>query len=305
MKCRHCSAALELTMVDLGTAPPSNAYLAEEQLQAAEAWYPLRVLVCERCWLVQTADFLRATELFNADYAYLSGVSSSWVRHCERYVAGTVRRFGLDRNNRVVEVAANDGTLLEHVKTVGIPCIGIEPTANSAAVARKKGIEIIEDFFGVRLAGELVTRGEQADLIVANNVLAHVPDVNDFIAAFAMLLRPDGVATFEFPHLLQLIEKGQFDTIYHEHFSYLSLTAVVRLFEDNGLTVFDVEEHSTHGGSLRVFAQRSSTGRHRVEPTVQALLQREAIAGVTTASYYAELQAMAERIKDDFLSFLI
>jgi len=269
MKCRHCAAPLTLPLVDLGTAPPSNAYLTAEALQRPERRFPLRVLVCERCWLVQTEDFTDAHELFDADYAYFSGVSTSWVAHAERYVTDMVQRFGLHAGSRVVEVAANDGYLLQYVKARGIPCTGVEPTASTAAAARAKGIEVVQDFFGRRLASEMVAKGLQADLMAANNVLAHVPDINDFAAGFATLLKPGGVATFEFPHLLRLMDEAQFDTIYHEHFSYLSLTAVRAVFEGAGLQVFDVQELPTHGGSLRVFAQRADAAAHPVSPAVE------------------------------------
>ena len=304
MKCRHCAAELSLPLVDLGMAPPSNAYLTAEALQRPERRFPLRVLVCERCWLVQTEDFTDAHELFDADYAYFSGVSTSWLAHAERYVGDMATRFGLHAGSRVVEVAANDGYLLQYVKARGIPCTGVEPTASTAAAARAKGIEVVQDFFGRRLAAEMVARGLQADLMAANNVLAHVPDINDFAAGFATLLKPHGVATFEFPHLLRLMAEAQFDTIYHEHFSYLSLTAVQAVFEGAGLQVFDVQELPTHGGSLRVFAQRAQGGAHAPLPSVQAMLHRETEAGVRTAAYYRGLQPRAERIRDDLLRFL-
>jgi SAM-dependent methyltransferase len=305
MKCRHCGSELELPLVDLGSAALSNAYLTVQTLKAPEKWFPLRVLVCERCWLVQTEDIAQAEELFNADYAYFSGFSSSWLAHCERYVTDMVARFRLDADSHVVEVAANDGYLLQYVQALNIPCTGVEPTASTAAGARAKGIPIVEDFFGVRLARELAVQGKHADLTVANNVLAHVPDINDFVAGFAVLLKPQGVATFEFPHLLKLIADSQFDTIYHEHFSYLSLTSVDRIFTANGLTVFDVEEHPTHGGSLRVFAQRSDTGRHSRDAKVDELLDRECQVGMTTAPYYAGFQAKTDKVKNDFLLFLL
>ncbi|MBM4009027.1 MAG: class I SAM-dependent methyltransferase [Planctomycetes bacterium] len=304
MKCRHCGAELSLPLVDLGMAPPSNAYLTVEALQRPERRFPLRVLVCERCWLVQTEDFTDADELFDADYAYFSGVSTSWLAHAERYVADMIARFGLHARSRVVEVAANDGYLLQYVKARGIPCTGVEPTASTAAAARAKGIEIVQDFFGRRLAEAMAGRGLQADLMSANNVLAHVPDINDFVAGFATLLKPGGVATFEFPHLLRLMAEAQFDTIYHEHFSYLSLTAVRSVFERVGLQVFDVQEWPTHGGSLRVFAQRTDAAAHAVTPAVGQMLGRETEAGVRTAAYYRGLQPRAERIRDDLLKFL-
>ena len=305
MKCRHCDASLHLSLVDLGSAPPSNAYLTASALNAPEKWFPLRVLVCRSCWLVQTEDFAQANELFDAHYAYFSGFSTSWLAHCERYVADVTTRFGLNAQSHVVEVAANDGYLLQYVKARGIPCTGVEPTASTADEARKKGIPIVEDFFGRRLAKSFADQGRQADLTAANNVLAHVPDINDFVAGFSILLKPTGVSTFEFPHLLRLVEENQFDTIYHEHFSYLSLTAVAKIFAANGLTVFDVETLPTHGGSLRVYAQRSDTGRKPVGERVAALLACETAAGMSTPAFYEGYQAKVNRVKDDFLAFLI
>lgn len=306
MHCRHCAAPVTRVMADLGTAPPSNAYLSAAALQLPERWYPLRVLVCEHCWLVQTEDFAQAHDLFDADYAYFSSFSSSWLAHAQAYVEAMVQRFGLGAHSQVVEIAANDGYLLQYVAQRGIPCLGIEPTASTAAAARAKGIPVVERFFGVALAQELVAQGRSADLIAANNVLAHVPDINDFVAGFATLLQPTGVATFEFPHLLPLVQQCQFDTLYHEHFSYLSLTAVQRIFAANGLAVFDVQELPTHGGSLRVFAQRSDAGAPRpTEHAVAALLAREAQAGVCSADFYSDFQRQALRIKRELLSFLI
>ena len=305
MKCRHCQTELELSLIDLGAAPPSNAYLTQQTLHMPEKYFPLRVLVCSECWLVQTEDYAGADELFSADYAYFSSFSTSWLKHAEYYVAEMVQRFALDKNSHIVEVAANDGYLLQYAKALSIPCLGIEPTTSTANAARTKGIEIVEEFFGVRLAEQLVAQGKQADLTAANNVLAHVPDINDFVSGFAALLKPAGVATFEFPHLLNLVEQNQFDTIYHEHYSYLSLIAVKRIFERNGLNVFDVEELPTHGGSLRVYAQRIDTGKREVSPKVAKLLAREIAAGMSSAAFYAGFQASADRVKNDFLSFLI
>ena len=292
-------------MVDLGTAPPSNAYLTEERLHNPEKWYPLRVLVCEQCWLAQTEDFADRESLFGADYAYFSSFSTTWLHHAKRYVALVTERFGLNKDSYVVEIAANDGYLLQYVKERGIPCLGVEPTAGTAAVARTRGIPVIEEFFGSELAEKLAKQGKQADLLVANNVLAHVPDINDFLGGFSLLLKPEGVVTFEFPHLLRLVADNQFDTIYHEHFSYLSLTAVNRIFAARALTVFDVEEFSTHGGSLRVYAQRSDTGRFPVGTRVGKVFQDEKAAGMCTARYYAGFQDKANRVKNDFLTFLL
>ncbi len=304
MNCRHCHRPLGLNFLDLGSAPPSNAYLDDAALRAPEAWFPLRLLVCETCWLVQTEDHAGREALFTDDYAYFSSFSGSWVGHARAYVEAMASRFGLGPGACVVEVAANDGYLLQHVRERGIPCYGIEPTASTAAAARAKGIEIVERFFGVALAEELAGEGRQADLVAANNVLAHVPDINDFVAGHARLLKPAGVATFEFPHLMHMVAGNQFDTAYHEHYSYLSLTAVSRIFEANGLSVFDVEEIQTHGGSLRVFAQRAG-GPQAVGARVGELLAREQAAGMTTPSFYAGFQAAAERVKDDLLGFLL
>jgi SAM-dependent methyltransferase len=305
MKCRHCGTELTLPLIDLGTAPPSNAYLTEIALHAPEKWYPLRVLVCKECWLAQTEDFAQAEELFSADYAYFSSYSDTWLRHAEQYVAKMVERFGLAQESFVVEVAANDGYLLQYVQARGIPCLGVEPTASTAMAARAKGIVITNEFFGENLARKLAAQGKQTDLIVANNVLAHVPDINDFVRGFTTLLKPQGVATFEFPHLLRLVKECQFDTIYHEHYSYLSLTAVQRIFTHNGLALFDIEELPTHGGSLRVYAQSAVTGGQSVNSRVTELVKREDDAGMTTPAFYAGLQRRAEKIKYDLLTFLI
>ena len=305
MKCRHCEADLTLPLIDLGSAPPSNAYLTEAALHAPEKWFPLRVLVCTACWLAQTEDTTGAEELFSADYAYFSSFSTSWLAHAERYATDMTGRFALDPTAHVVEIAANDGYLLQYFKACGIPCLGVEPTASTATAARGRGIEIVEAFFGTALARRLVSEGRSADLIAANNVLAHVPDINDFVSGFTHLLKPAGVATFEFPHLLRLVAENQFDTIYHEHFSYLSLTAVIRIFERNGLAIFDVEELPTHGGSLRVFAQRQASGTHEASPRVNELLMRETQAGIKTPAFYAGFQPQAEKVKNDFIEFLI
>ena len=304
MKCRHCDSQLDLSLVDLGSAPPSNAYLTEQALHAPEKWFPLRVLVCTGCWLAQTEDFSQAEELFSADYAYFSGFSTSWLAHCERFVGDMVQRFHLGASSHVIEAAANDGYLLQFVKARDIPCTGIEPTASTAAAARSKGIPIIEDFFGTRLAKKL-GKDMQADFTVANNVLAHVPDINDFVEGFSILLKPHGVSTFEFPHLLKLVVENQFDTIYHEHFSYLSLTTVNQVFSNNGLTIFDVEELQTHGGSLRVFAQKHDTGRNPRTSRLDELLEKEREAGMCGADFYHGFQGRIERVKNDLLAFLL
>lgn len=305
MNCRGCAAPLSLPLIDLGTSPPSNAYVHADCLEQAEQWVPLKVAVCQQCWLVQTEDYTRADSLFDAEYAYFSSFSSTWLAHAERYVADMVERFDLNADSRVVEVAANDGYLLQYVAARGIACLGVEPTRSTAHAAREKGLEIRELFFGRDTATQLRSEGWGADLMAANNVLAHVPDINDFLAGFATLLKPTGVATFEFPQLLTLMAGAQFDTLYHEHYSYLSLTAVQTLCERNGLEVFDVSQLSTHGGSLRVFVQRRDGERRTVRPAVQQQLQAELDAGVKTAEYYATLAPAAERIKHDLLRFLL
>lgn len=305
MKCRHCQAELRLPFLDLGHAPPSNAYLTEAALRGPETWFPLRILVCESCWLVQTEDHAGREALFTDDYAYFSSFSSSWLAHSRRYVDAMISRFGLGAHSMVTEIAANDGYLLQYVKAAGVPCYGVEPTASTAQAARDRGIDIVQRFFGVALGDELAEQGRAADLIAANNVLAHVPDINDFVSGFTAMLKPQGVATFEFPHLLRMVQESQFDTAYHEHYSYLSLTAVLRIFKANGLSVFDVEPLSTHGGSLRVYAQRTDTGNHALTPEVARTLGEEQQAGMMGPEFYSRLQQQAERVKNDLLALLV
>lgn len=305
MICRHCRAAVSLPFIDLGTSPPSNAYLRADDLAQPEKYYPLRVFVCTNCWLVQTEDSAHHAELFSPDYAYFSSISASWLTHAERYVLEMAERFSLSVASFVIEVASNDGYLLQYVKARGIPCLGIEPTSSTAQAARLKGLEVVERFFGVQLARELKAQGIGADLTVANNVLAHVPDVNDFVGGFAEILKPQGVATFEFPHLVNLVKYCEFDTIYHEHFSYLSLTAVKRIFAANGLAIFDVEQIETHGGSLRVFAQRSDSGKRLPGANLERILREESALGVASVAYYQGFQRRAEEIKNGVLEFLL
>ena len=305
MRCRHCKTELTHTFIDLGSSPPSNAYITKDLLQEAEQWYPLKVMACDCCWLVQTEDFVKAYEMFANDYAYFSSYSTSWLKHAKSYVEEVSSKFNLNSESTVVEIAANDGYLLQYVKDKNIPCYGIEPTHSTAQAARKKSIEIIEDFFGVNIATSLVKQGRQANLMVANNVLAHVPDINDFVKGFSILLKSNGVATFEFPHILNLINNNQFDTIYHEHYSYLSLTSVRNIFEFNGLTVFDVEQIPTHGGSLRIYAQRSDFGSHKVNTNVLDLQRKEYQEGISSIELYQGFQEKAEDIKVNFLSFLL
>jgi SAM-dependent methyltransferase len=305
MKCRHCSIGVSKVLVDLGTAPPSNAYLTKLALRRPEKYFPLRVLVCEGCWLVQAEAYSRAAELFNEEYAYFSSFSSEWLEHSKRYVDQIVERLTLNDLSVVAEVAANDGYLLQFIRAEGISCYGIEPTASTANVARQRGIEIIQDFFTLALAEELCGKGRTVDLLVANNVLAHVPDINDFSRACSTLLKPQGVLTCEFPHLLNLISQRQFDTIYHEHFSYLSFGTVLKIFSENDLNVFDVEKLGTHGGSLRVYAQSAQTGIHAISHRVEQLVGEEKLVGMTDIEFYLGFQENAEKVKNDFLKFLI
>jgi len=305
MNCRHCNTKLLFSFIDLNSAPPSNSFLSKKNMNKAEKWYPLHVMVCSSCWLVQTEDFVQAKEMFSPEYAYFSSFSSSFLLHVKQYVEEMISRFSLDDRSTVLEVAANDGYLLQYVKEKGIPCYGIEPTKSTANAAQERGIEIIEEFFGGLLADKLVKNNRKADLTIANNVLAHVPNINDFVGGFTKILKKNGVATFENPHLLNLVEQKQFDTIYHEHFSYLSVTSVIEIFKTNGLTLFDVEEITIHGGSLRYFAQRSDTGKRLVTNNVRYLQEKENKAGMSNIDFYRGFQSEAENIKINFLAFLI
>lgn len=304
MDCRFCATALSDVFLDLGTSPPSNAYLSPDALQAPETWFPLKLYTCPQCHLVQVDEVQGHAELFSPDYAYFSSYSRSWLEHARRYVDTVVPRLGLGRESLVVELASNDGYLLQYVAAQSIPCLGIEPTAGTAAVAQSKGIETLVRFFGREQAVELVDARGHADLIVANNVLAHVPDINDFVSGIAMLLSPTGTVTVEFPHLLELVENRQFDTVYHEHFSYLSFHTVQSIFAAHGLRVWDVEVLGTHGGSLRVWACREGAPQETL-PAVERMHQREQDAGMDTMAWYGGFQQVAEKTKDSFLSFLL
>lgn len=305
MQCRHCQETAAIPFADLGSAPPSNAYLSAQHLQAPEKWYPLKVFACASCWLVQTEDYASREEMFASDYAYFSSYSSTWLKHCERYVTEMSQGFQLGPRSLVGEIASNDGYLLQYFQARDIPCYGIEPTESTAAVARDKKIEVFSEFFGRDFAKKHREAGFAADLLIANNVLAHVPDINDFTSGFTELLKPQGIATFEFPHLYRLVQENQFDTLYHEHYSYLSLSVVKRIFERNGLAVFDVEELPTHGGSLRVYAQRKRTGRHAVTERLRQLLAKEQSQGLQTQAFYSGFQAKISTVKQQFLAFLL
>lgn len=304
MNCRHCQNPLSHVFLDLGFAPPSNAYRTARDLNAPETHYPLKLFVCDACWLVQTEDHTDASALFDEHYAYFSSTSTSWMAHAADYARMITQRLGLGPDSFVIEVAANDGYLLRNFVQAGIPCLGIEPTASTADAAQRLGVPVLREFFGETLAQVLAADGHQADLIIGNNVYAHVPDINDFTRGLKAALKPGGTVTLEFPHLMRLIEKTQFDTVYHEHFSYLSLQTACRIFMAAGLRVHDVQELPTHGGSLRVY------GCHADDPrpdsgAVAQVLAAEARAGLGTLDAYLGFQARADRVKDDFVSFLI
>ena len=304
MKCRHCHTELELEFLDLGNAPPSNAYLKSEDLRKPEITYPLRILTCTNCWLVQTEDYAEADALFSEDYAYFSSTSKGWLKHAADYCTMITNRLGLTSDSFVVELASNDGYLLKNLVASDVPCLGIEPTKSTAEAARAIGVPVREQFFGASVGQSMADADEKADLVLGNNVYAHVPDINDFTQGVAALLKPNGVVTFEFPHLLQLIGQNQFDTVYHEHFSYLSLFAVASIFNAAGLHIFDVEELPTHGGSLRIYGCLKDAN-HAVTDAVDAVLHAETAAGLQSAATYIGFQKKADAVKDGLLRFLL
>ncbi len=298
--CRHCQTALTLDFLDLGHAPPSNAYLSPDDLMRPETTFPLRLKACPTCRLVQTEDFAAADALFSADYAYYSSTSRSWLDHAARYVEMITARLGLNGDSHVIEVASNDGYLLKNFVAAGIPCLGVEPTQGTAEAAEAIGIPVLQAFFGEEMAADL----DKADLILGNNVYAHVPDINDFTRGLCTALKPQGVVTLEFPHLLRLVQSNQFDTVYHEHFSYLSLLSVEAIMHGAGLRVFDVEELATHGGSLRIYACRIDAD-HGEQPGLGAVRDAEFAQGMGQDAYYTAFQDKAETVKNDFLRFLL
>jgi SAM-dependent methyltransferase len=304
MNCRHCHAPLSHVFLDLGFAPPSNAYLQAADLQAPELSFPLKLFVCEQCWLVQTEDYSRSDELFTKDYAYFSSTSTTWLAHARAYVEMISARLDLGAGSFVIEVASNDGYLLKNFAAAGVPCLGIEPTDSTARAAEAIGIPVLREFFGEALARQLVASGRQADLIIGNNVYAHVPDINDFTAGMATALKPGGTITLEFPHLLNLVRLNQFDTVYHEHYSYLSLQTVRAIFARAGLRVFDVDEIPTHGGSLRVYGCHQGDAR-RDSAAVATLLAAEQAGGLKDLQTYADFQKAAVKVKNGLLQFLV
>jgi len=305
MRCRHCNAELNLPFLDLGSAPYSNAIISPKNIDSPESWFPLRAFVCTSCWLVQTMDTSNAAALFTEQYAYFSSFSTTWLQHAQTYVTTMINRFNLNQDSLVIELGANDGYLLQYFNAQNIPSLGVEPTRSTAESARAKGVEIVESFFGTELASSLLRSGRLADLITANNVLAHVPDINDFLLGVSLLLKPTGVATFEFPHLLRTVLDGQFDTIYHEHFSYLSLTTLNRILKSGHLRAFDVEKLDTHGGSLRVYVQKSTSSAIPQSHEFNECLRQETIAGMQSEPFYSSFQEKANTIKNDFLMFLL
>jgi 2-polyprenyl-3-methyl-5-hydroxy-6-metoxy-1,4-benzoquinol methylase len=302
--CRFCDAALTLSFADLGMSPPSNAYLAAEDLRRMERFYPLHAWVCSRCFLVQLEQFETPEQIFS-DYAYFSSYSDSWLAHARNYSQAMRERLQLGRSSFVVEIASNDGYLLQYFVEQGVPVLGIEPAANVAEVAEKKGVPTLVKFFGTQTARELAAAGRTADLVAGNNVLAHVPDLNDFVRGLAILLKPAGVVTMEFPHLLRLMQENQFDTIYHEHFSYFSFVVAERVFAAHGLAIFDVDELPTHGGSLRIYARHESNGSLAVSHRVAELRGRERSAGLEKAGTYSAFAEQVRATKRKLLKFLI
>lgn len=302
--CRSCGATLEHTFVDLGMSPLANSYVKPEQLNCMEPFYPLHVFVCGKCLLVQLEQFSSPADIFS-DYAYFSSFSDSWLAHAKAYVDMIASRFSLGKNSKVVEIASNDGYLLQNFVVRGIPVLGVEPAANVAEVAKGKGIQTKVLFFGEKTARDLVEDGWSADLIIGNNVLAHVPDLNDFVRGLKLLLKPSGLVTMEFPHLLQLMNQSQFDTIYHEHFSYFSFLAVEQVFAGHGMKLFDVEELPTHGGSLRIYAAHTEDSSKQVQPRAKELKSREQEAGYGRLDHYLSFGSKVEGVKRTLLSFLI
>jgi SAM-dependent methyltransferase len=302
--CRFCGATASHLFADLGMSPLCESFVPADQLNAMEPFYPLRAVVCPACFLVQLDQYVTPQHIFS-EYAYFSSYSSSWVEHARRYTEMIRRRLALDKSSLVVEIASNDGYLLQHFVAAGIPVVGIEPAANVAEVARQKGIPTRVCFFGTEVAGRLVGEGIRPDLIVGNNVLAHVPDLNDFVAGLKVLLKPGGVITMEFPHLLRLMQDNQFDTIYHEHFSYFSIGTVEKVFAAHGLTLFAVDEVPTHGGSLRVYVRHADDDRRPVEPEVGTLRSREDAAGLGRLDTYGAFGERVRETKRRLLDFLI
>lgn len=301
MKCRCCDNELKHVFIDLVNTPASNSFLDKDQLNEPEVYYPLKLFVCEECFLVQIDEYKKSEEIFDKNYVYFSSFSTSWLNHAKRYVSMIIDRLGLDQNAQVMEIASNDGYLLQYFKEKNIPCIGIEPTNSTAEVAREKGIKVIEDFFSLELSKGL----NKADLILGNNVLAHVPNLNDFVAGLKVALKKNGTINMEFPHIQRLIEENQFDTIYHEHFSYFSLYTIIKIFKQNGLDIYDVEQLPTHGGSLRIYAKHVADTSKIISKNISKVLESEKIDNLHTIYGYKNFQNKVDTIKYSSLKFLI
>ena len=305
MECRFCKSELSDVFLDLGNSPASNSFLTKEELDEPEVFYPLKVYTCTKCFLVQVDEYKKSDAIFDSNYVYFSSYSKSWLAHAKKYADEMTERFHFNAASKIIEIASNDGYLLQYFKEKNISVLGIEPTANTAKVALAKGIESMIDFFGTKLATKLVGNNIKADLLLGNNVLAHVPDIIDFVRGMKIILSDSGVITMEFPHLMQLIENNQFDTIYHEHFSYLSFYTVKEIFASQGLELFDVDEISTHGGSLRIYAKHREDNSKTISKNVAALLQKEKDKGLLSIAYYKNFQQKALKVKLDLTDFLI
>ena len=302
--CRSCGNELTYTFVDLGVSPLANSYLKAEQLEEMEPFYPLHAYVCENCFLVQLNEFQSSEQIFG-DYAYFSSYSESWLKHAREYTELMLDRFGFDSNHQIIEIASNDGYLLQYFRNKGLPVLGVEPAQNVAKVARDAGIPTLSKFFGVQTATEMAAQGKYADLMLGNNVLAHVPDLNDFVEGFRILLKPQGIITMEFPHLMRLMEQNQFDTIYHEHFSYFSFITVKKVFAAHHLAMFDVEELLTHGGSLRIFACHAEDKSKPISQSVRNLVEREKDAGFESLEHYLSFAEKVKETKRNILEFMV
>ncbi|MFM2327053.1 MAG: hypothetical protein RIR31_1255 [Bacteroidota bacterium] len=306
MQCRFCNTELEHVFIDLNNSPASNSFLTKEQLNEPETFYPLKVYTCHKCFLVQVDEYKKSDAIFDSNYVYFSSYSTSWLKHASDYADKMTQRFGYNQDSQVIEIASNDGYLLQYFLQKGIKVMGIEPTANTAEVAIEKGIKTIIEFFGVELADRLRNHWDvKADLLLGNNVLAHVPDIVDFVGGMKIILADEGVITMEFPHLMQLVDNNQFDTIYHEHFSYLSFYTVKQIFESQGLEMFDVEELPTHGGSLRIYAKHAADATKEISANVAAILNKETDKGLNGLAYYDNFQQRALKVKLDLTEFLI
>ncbi|KKM24523.1 hypothetical protein LCGC14_1604280, partial [marine sediment metagenome] len=305
MNCRFCNAKLDFEFINLINSPPSNSFLTKDQLNKPEKFYPLKLFMCDKCYLVQIDEYKKSNEIFNENYLYYSSFSKMWLDHAKNYVNLVSKRFELNKDSLVIEIGSNDGYLLQYFQDLEIPCLGIEPSSKTAKVAKEKGIKVIEDYFNISLAEKLVEQNSKADLLVGNNVLAHVPNINDFTQGLSILLKHKGVITMEFPHIMQLIENNQFDTIYHEHFSYFSFLTVKKIFEHHKLKIFDVDRIPTHGGSLRIYANHLNDNSKKISSRVRSLIDLEISKKMISLDFYSNFQEKANKLKYDLLRCLI